>query len=131
MEYTVAPHDLDEVRHYRLSRVRAELEHRDYAGILLYDPVNTRYATDTTNMQLWAKLHETNYAIAHEQIAHNLALLKPGISLVIHRQLAHGRINDAGDAVDIAPGLVVVEVGQHHDGHFIGQVARNEQAEAL
>ncbi|MEM7801582.1 MAG: aminopeptidase P family protein, partial [Chloroflexota bacterium] len=45
--------DMDMVRSYRLKRVRAELKKRDYAGIVLYDPLNTRYATDSTNMQLW------------------------------------------------------------------------------
>ncbi|TIV10541.1 MAG: aminopeptidase P family protein, partial [Mesorhizobium sp.] len=41
------------MRSYRLERIRAELKRRDYAGALLYDPVNIRYATDSTNMQLW------------------------------------------------------------------------------
>lgn len=45
--------DLPKIRRYRLERVRAELRKRDYAGIVLYDPLNTRYATDSTNMQLW------------------------------------------------------------------------------
>lgn len=45
--------NIDEVRSYRLERVRVELRKRDYAGILLFDPLNHRYATDSTNMQLW------------------------------------------------------------------------------
>ena len=45
--------DLPAMRRYRLERIRAELKRRDYAGVLLYDPVNIRYATDSTNMQLW------------------------------------------------------------------------------
>jgi Xaa-Pro aminopeptidase len=45
--------DLDEMRAYRLRRIRAELAKRDIAGIHLYDPLNIRYATDSTNMQLW------------------------------------------------------------------------------
>ena len=45
--------DLPAMRKYRLDRIRAELRRRDYAGALLYDPVNIRYATDSTNMQLW------------------------------------------------------------------------------
>jgi len=63
MEFAPAPEYLDEVRHYRLGRVRAELEHRDFAGILLYDPINTRYATDTTNMQLWSMHNEQRYVL--------------------------------------------------------------------
>lgn len=45
--------DLARLREYRLSRLRGELRARDYAGLLLFDPLNIRYATDTTNMQLW------------------------------------------------------------------------------
>ncbi len=47
------------MRKYRLERIRAELRRRDYAGALLYDPVNIRYATDSTNMQLWVAHNPT------------------------------------------------------------------------
>ncbi|MBX2881742.1 MAG: Xaa-Pro peptidase family protein [Granulosicoccus sp.] len=47
------PPDLMAMRHYRLQRIRQELVKRDLAGIHLYDPLNIRYATDCTNMQLW------------------------------------------------------------------------------
>jgi Xaa-Pro aminopeptidase len=53
--------DLPRMRRYRLERVRAELKRRDYAGILLYDPVNIRYATDSTNMQLWVAHNATRH----------------------------------------------------------------------
>ena len=59
MEYTEAPIDLDLVRRYRLGRLRAELKQRDYAGLLLFDPINTRYATDATNTQIWCAHYET------------------------------------------------------------------------
>ncbi len=45
--------DLSTMRRYRIERIRAELRKRDLAGIYLYDPLNVRYATDTTNMQIW------------------------------------------------------------------------------
>ena len=45
--------NLDAMRQYRLERIRAELHKHDLAGIHLYDPLNIRYATDSTNMQLW------------------------------------------------------------------------------
>lgn len=57
----IAAPDLAAMRHYRLDRVRAELRARDYAGALLYDPVNIRYATDSTNMQLWVAHNPTRY----------------------------------------------------------------------
>lgn len=46
------PH-LDTMREFRLERLCAELRKNDYGGIVLFDPLNIRYATDTTNMQLW------------------------------------------------------------------------------
>ncbi len=59
MEYTEPPVDLDEVRRYRLARLREKLVRLDYAGILLFDPVNCRYACDVTNMQIWSAHYET------------------------------------------------------------------------
>ncbi len=45
--------DMPALRRYRLERVREQLRKNDYAGVLLFDPLNHRYATDSTNMQLW------------------------------------------------------------------------------
>ena len=45
--------NLAAMRQYRLDRLTEALEQRDYGGILMFDPLNIRYATDTTNMQLW------------------------------------------------------------------------------
>jgi Xaa-Pro dipeptidase len=57
----LAPPDLPAMRRYRLNRIRAELRWRDYAGALLYDPINIRYATDSTNMQLWMAHNPTRH----------------------------------------------------------------------
>ncbi len=54
--------DMPAARRYRLTRIRAELKARDLAGILLYDPLNVRYATDSTNMQLWCTHNAVRYA---------------------------------------------------------------------
>ena len=51
--------DMPALREYRLSRLQDQIRQHDCAGLLLFDPLNIRYATDTTNMQLW--------------IAHNMA----------------------------------------------------------
>jgi len=59
MEFSVPPVDLDRVRLYRLGRIRSELIKKDCAGALLFDQVNTRYATDATNMQIWCSHYET------------------------------------------------------------------------
>ena len=57
----IAAPDLQAMRKYRLERIRAELKRRDYAGVLLYDPINIRYATDSTNMQLWVAHNPTRH----------------------------------------------------------------------
>ncbi len=46
--------NLPRLREYRLKRIRGQLRKHDYAGILIWDPLNVRYATDCTNMQLWS-----------------------------------------------------------------------------
>lgn len=45
--------NLSTMRQYRLNRITAELQKRDIDGILLFDPINIRYATDSMNMQIW------------------------------------------------------------------------------
>ncbi|MGI9452402.1 MAG: M24 family metallopeptidase [Geminicoccaceae bacterium] len=54
--------NIDALRAYRLDRVREQLRSRDYAGILLTDPLNVRYATDSTNMQVWCTHNAVRYA---------------------------------------------------------------------
>ena len=54
--------DLDVMRAYRLDRVREQLRSFGYGGILLYDPMNIRYATDATNMQVWVMHNAARYA---------------------------------------------------------------------
>ncbi len=44
---------LDSMREFRLHRLTQELQKHDYGGIVLFDPLNIRYATDSCNMQLW------------------------------------------------------------------------------
>ncbi|PRY26270.1 dimethylsulfoniopropionate lyase DddP [Aliiruegeria haliotis] len=45
--------DLAAMRKYRWTRLTQHIVARDYGGLLMFDPLNIRYATDTTNMQLW------------------------------------------------------------------------------
>jgi Xaa-Pro dipeptidase len=45
--------DLHAMRAYRLRRIVDRLAERDLAGVLVFDPLNIRYATDTTSMQIW------------------------------------------------------------------------------
>ncbi len=45
--------NLNEVRRYRLNRVRAEMAARNIDALILSDAVNIRYATGTRNMQIF------------------------------------------------------------------------------
>ena len=45
--------DLQAMRRYRWQRLVDGIAARDWGGIALFDPLNIRYATDSTNMQLW------------------------------------------------------------------------------
>ena len=53
--------DLRRLRAYRLGRVREQLKARDYAGILLFDPINVRYATGARNMTVWILHNQARY----------------------------------------------------------------------
>ena len=45
--------DLQMMRKYRWERLTQHIVDRGYGGLLMFDPLNIRYATDSTNMQLW------------------------------------------------------------------------------
>lgn len=59
----VPQHTLDAARAYRLARYRALMEQHDVAGLLLYDPVNIRYAFDSSNMSIWTAHNPIRYAL--------------------------------------------------------------------
>lgn len=54
--------DMDAARRFRLTRIRDQLRMRELAGVVLYDPLNVRYATDSTDMQLWCAHNAVRYA---------------------------------------------------------------------
>lgn len=62
MEFSHPSADLDLVRSYRLSRIKEQMKTHDCAGLLLFNPINVRYATDATNMQVWTTHYETRCA---------------------------------------------------------------------
>jgi len=45
--------DLSAMREHRWKRLTRHITDRGYGGLLMFDPLNIRYATDSTNMQLW------------------------------------------------------------------------------
>jgi Xaa-Pro aminopeptidase len=59
--------NLSGLRHYRLGRIREQLELNDVAAIVLFDSVNMRYATDTTNMQVWGHHNPVRYVLVPVQ----------------------------------------------------------------
>lgn len=48
---------------YRLERVKQQLLKSNCSAILLYDPVNIRYATDSSNMQVWTLHNFARYSL--------------------------------------------------------------------
>ncbi len=54
---------LDAARGYRLGRLRDAMARADVAALLLYDPVNIRYAFDCSNMQVWTAHNPMRYAL--------------------------------------------------------------------
>lgn len=59
----VPPDVIARARLYRQRRVRDEIARNDCAAILLYDPVNIRYATDVSNMQVWMLHNASRYTL--------------------------------------------------------------------
>ena len=51
------------IRAYRAERIRQELRRREREAVLVVDPVNLRYATDTRNMQVWTMHNIVRYAL--------------------------------------------------------------------
>ncbi len=58
---TEAQVDMARLRRYRLGRVRAQLSARDYAGCVLFDPINIRYAVGARNMTVWTMHNAARY----------------------------------------------------------------------
>ncbi|MEO1194305.1 MAG: Xaa-Pro peptidase family protein [Pseudomonadota bacterium] len=58
---TLAGMDMTALRQARLAKVRAALAKADVAGILLYDPINIRYATGSRNMTVWTLHNAVRY----------------------------------------------------------------------
>ncbi|MGF1631959.1 MAG: M24 family metallopeptidase [Kiloniellaceae bacterium] len=82
------PVDLVALRAWRLARLRAELRARDYAGALLYDPINLRYACDARNMAVWSLHNAVRYVFVPTEGPvvlfdfHNCAHLSAGNEIV-------------------------------------------------
>ncbi len=59
----ISSETVSKVRSYRHERLRQQVIAHDCAAILLYDPLNIRYATDCSDMQVWTMHNPARYAI--------------------------------------------------------------------
>jgi Xaa-Pro aminopeptidase len=55
--------DVERMRMDRLGRLQNELQARDFGAMLLYDPINVRYATDCRSMQIWTMHNSARYCL--------------------------------------------------------------------
>jgi len=51
------------IQQYRVERIQGRLQAADCPAIVLFDPVNIRYATGTRNMQVWSMHNICRYAV--------------------------------------------------------------------
>lgn len=65
--YHASKVDRKTLRAYRLQRIREQLQEMDCAGVLLYDPINIRYAVDAPNMQIFSMHYRIRYAFIATQ----------------------------------------------------------------
>ena len=76
--------DMKRMRGYRLGRVQKMLQERDLAGVLLYDPINVRYANGSSNMQVWILHNQHRYCWVPAQGATVLFDYPPSVHLAEH-----------------------------------------------
>ncbi|OCW82342.1 peptidase M24 [Pelagibacteraceae bacterium GOM-A3] len=80
--------DFDELRSYRLDRLKNELKKNNIEACILFDPVNVRYALDTVNMSVYNMHNLTRYCfisvdgptILYEYF--NCEILSKGLNLI-------------------------------------------------
>jgi Xaa-Pro dipeptidase len=59
----VDPETQDRIQAYRVEQIQKRLVEADCEAIVLFDPVNIRYATGTRNMQVWTMHNICRYAV--------------------------------------------------------------------
>jgi Xaa-Pro dipeptidase len=86
---------LERARGWRKRRLLDQLISADVAGILLYDPINIRYATDVSNMQVWATHNPFHYALVFTG-GHTIDFQYRGAE---HLSMAHGTVDEARSGI--------------------------------
>ncbi len=120
--------NLAAMRSYRWRRLTDHVVARGYGGLLMFDPLNIRYATDSTNMQLWnthnpfraVLLCADGYMVIWDyKNAPFLSAFNPLVREV--RSGADLFYFDRGDKVDVAADTFANEVrhllAEHAPGH--------------
>lgn len=54
--------DIDAMRRYRFERTIAKLDEFGYDGVIVANPMNIRYVSDSTNMQIWIMHNSARFA---------------------------------------------------------------------
>src|SRR5262245_56676970 len=67
LENPIGPETVKKVRAYRHGRIKKKLAEHDCAALLAYDPLNIRYATDCSDMQIWTMHNASRYALIATQ----------------------------------------------------------------
>ena len=119
--------NLPAMRAYRLNRITEKLAERDYGGLLVFDPLNIRYATDSTNMQLW-NTHNPFRACLILADGHMVlwdyknAPFLSGFNPLVREVRAGADLFyfDRGDKVDVAADLFANEVRELMAAHAPG-----------
>ena len=96
---------LRRVRAYRKQRIKDQLRKHDCAAILLYDPVNIRYALDASNMQVWMLHNPSHYAVVFAE--------GPAIDFEYRNSEHLGRTIETIDEVRTAKSWFYFAVGDH------------------
>jgi len=60
-DFEGAQPNMQRLRGYRMGRLQAELKRLGYPGVLLFDPINIRYATGSRNMSVWTLHNAARY----------------------------------------------------------------------
>lgn len=104
------------IQAHRLERVRERLRAADCAAIVLFDPINLRYATGTRNMQVWTMHNLCRYAVVFESGATVL------YELPSSAHLARGKVADIRPSLS-TDYLVVGERGEEMARRWAASIA--------
>ena len=116
--------DRTAIRRYRLERIRSQLRAADCDAALLYDPLNVRYATDTTNMSIWTMHNAVRYAFVATDGPVVLFEFSKGEFLDTHSEVVD-EIRPALSHIYFLAGSRATEVAGNWAGEIAGLLAEH------